>query len=174
MSFDVDDGGIKQMKLRLQRLRGVKGVANEELKACANDVAQKAKDMAPIDYGDLKRAIQVGRRGVQGAGGRFVKGVSNYDVFISGNTKVQDPKKLDRKDPVETVGEYVWEVHEHMGWASQPGKFMPSEESVQAGLEKGVEAGGKFMERAQEAMRQEVVKRMITVTAAYIQKTLDN
>lgn len=145
MSLDIGD--IERFKIQLSRLREVPNVANEELKQIADEVAQKARDMAPIDYGDLKRAIQVGRRGAQGAGGRFVSGVSNYDIFINERHPVSDPEK--RKHGVSHVGEYAWWVHEHMGWVSQPNpQFMPSAESVAAGAAKGVEAGGKFLERA--------------------------
>lgn len=145
MSLDLGD--IEKFKIQLSRLAEIPNVANEELKACADEVAKKARDMAPIDYGDLKQAIQVGRRGAQGAGGRFVSGLSNYEIFINERHPVSDAEK--RKHGVTHVGEYAWWVHEHMGWASRPSpQFNPSDRSVQEGLKRGVEAGGKFLERA--------------------------
>lgn len=145
MSLDLS--GIERFKIQLSRLHKVPNIANQELKDIAEEVAAKARDMAPIDYGDLKRAIQVGRRGVQGAGGRFISGMSNYDIFINERHPVSDPEKL--KHDVTHVGEYAWWVHEHMGWVGNPNpQFMPSEKSIAAGAEKGVAAGGKFLERA--------------------------
>lgn len=168
MEFNL--GEIQKIRLRLERLKELPQLLNEELRHCANDVAQVAKDMAPIDYGDLKDAIQVGRRGVQGAGGRFVSGMSNYEVFINERHPVSDPDKI--KHGVDHVGEYAWYVHEHMGWSGYDTGFMPSEKSVEAGLEKGVDAGGKFLERALEEMRVAIEARMASVNAKYV-KTVD-
>lgn len=157
--------GIERFKFQLSRLAEIPNLANEELRQCAEEVAQKARDMAPIDYGDLKKAIQVGRRGAQGAGGRFVAGLSNYEVFINERHPVSDPDKL--RHGVDYVGEYAWYVHEHMGWGTTPGTgtlhgkpFMPSEESVRAGHEKGVEAGGHFLTRALLELEQGIYARI--------------
>jgi hypothetical protein len=166
--------GIEQMKMRLTRLAKAPVIADAELKRCAEDVAQKARDMAPIDYGDLKRAIQVGRRGsdVRDSRGRFVSGYSTYEVFINNNTPVRDPSKLSRD--VTRVGDYVWWVHEHMGWASMPNPhFMPSDLSVQTGLAAGVEAGGMFMIRALYDMEDSVHERLASVVDTYVKTGLD-
>lgn len=133
--------GIDQMKIQLSRISHVKMIANEELRRCAEEVAETARLMAPIDYGDLRSAIQVGRRGVQGDGGRFIAGLSQYEVFINNNTPVEDFGKKE-----STVGEYAWKVHEHMGYGSRVTDYMPSAKSVAAGG--GFEVGGKFLERA--------------------------
>lgn len=61
MAFDLE--GIEQFKLQLSRLTEIPNLADQELKACAEEVAQKARDMAPYEYEDLKEAIQVARRG---------------------------------------------------------------------------------------------------------------
>lgn len=166
--------GIEQMKLRLMRLAKAPVIADAELKKCAEDVAQKARDMAPIDYGDLKRAIQVGRRGsdVRDSRGRFVSGYSTYEVFLNNNTPVRDPDKL--KHGVSRVGDYAWWVHEHMGWASMPNpEFMPSAISVAAGLAAGVEAGGMFMIRALYDMEDKIHERLARVVDTYVKTGLD-
>jgi hypothetical protein len=148
-----------RFRVRLERLKGVPEAVNEELRDCAHDLAQLSRDMAPIDYGDLKAAIKVGRRGVQGEGGRFVAGKSQYDVYVDEDQPVRDPDKID--EGVETVGEYAMEVHEHMGWESHPVKdFMPSEKSRREGAARGVEAGGKFMERALIELSPGIVSRL--------------
>lgn len=169
MSLDLGD--FEKLKLQLTRMREAPALANEELKRCAEDVAEMARNMAPIDYGDLKGAIQIGRRGAQGAGGRFMKGVSTYEVFINDKHPVSDPEKL--KHGVDYVGEYAWYVHEHMGWGAHDTGFMPSQYSVEEGARHGVDAGGKFLERAGEAMRAEIKLRLASVVFKYLE-SLDN
>lgn len=160
----MDTSGIGQLKLRLQRMGGIAEVADATLKEAAGELRDKARDMAPIDYGDLKAAITVRRLGAQGAGGRFVKGVSNYEVYVNNDAPVHD------KQGVDSVGEYAWLVHEHMGWASQPNpQFMPSQESVDAGLEKGVEAGGKFLERATLELKVKFEERLAAIVLKYLE-----
>lgn len=164
MSFEIE--GIEQIKLKLQRLNDVPQIADEELKKCAEDLADKARAMAPVDYGDLKEAIQVARRGAQGAGGRFVKGISNYEVLINNRHPVSDPFK--QKYGTDYVGEYAWYVHEHMGWGSNSADLMPSDKSIAAGAAAGVEAGGKFLERALEDMRDEIGMRLAQAVRKHI------
>lgn len=171
----LDTSGIEQVKLRLMRLSQVQSVADAELKKCAADLAQKARDMAPEDFKDLKRAIQVARRGsdVRDSRGRFVSGFSTYEVIVNNNAPVRDPDKI--KAGVTKVGDYAWWVHEHMGWASMPNpEFMPSEHSVQAGLAAGVEAGGMFMIRALYDMESQISERLAKVVTTYVQTGLDN
>lgn len=169
----LDTEGITQVRMRLMRLAKTPAIADEELKRCANDVAQKARDMAPIDYEDLRRAIQVARRGsdVRDSKGRFVSGYSTYEVLINDRTTVRDPEKLKRG--ITHVSEYAWWVHEHMGWASSPNKFMPSKRSVAAGLSAGVEAGGMFMVRALYDMEASIQQRLARVVARYIETEVD-
>lgn len=165
MGMEIE--GMEQVKLLLQRITGVVDVANAELKTMANEVAEVARDMAPIDYGDLKSAIKVRFEGAQGTGGRFVKGGGAYAIYIDNDTPVQDPFK--QKYGTETVGEYAWLVYQYMGYGNVPGflpdgrPFNPSEDSVKAGKEKGVDAGGLFLERAAIAKIDEIYQRMATI-----------
>ena len=140
--------GMELAKIRLQRTIGV-GLPNtmdSQVHAAAKEVQQRARDMAPIDYGELKAAIQLKRLGQQGAGGRFIKGFGIYEVWLNMNRPVRDPEKL--AQGFTTVGQYAWRVHEHMGWGNKPGAIKPSQKSIDAGRQAGVEAGGKFMDRA--------------------------
>ena len=139
--------GMKVLKIQMQRVAtALPNAVDAELRTVAYEVHEKAKAMAPIDYGDLKDAIKVRRLGVQGAGGRFIKGRSLYETYLDMNQAVRDPEKLD--DGYTRVGEYAWEVHQHMGWGGHWRPLMPSKKSVEAGRQAGVEAGGRFMERA--------------------------
>ena len=133
--------GLKEIQIKLERLRGLPQVADQELKAIAIEVKQTAKDMAPIDYGGLKKSIKIRRTGAQDSKtGRFVKGKSNYTVYIDNNTPTQGRKE-------KTVGEYAWFIHEHMGWGANKNVIMPSKKSIASGNGKD-EVGGKFLDRA--------------------------
>jgi hypothetical protein len=56
-----------------------------------------------------------------------------------------------------------------MGWGMNQTSFMPSEKSVQTGNAKGVEAGGKFLERAAEDMRDIISEKMAKIVYKYIE-----
>lgn len=149
MAFEFDDT-LERFKLQLSRLNEIPNIADQELKACAEEVAQKARNMAPYDYMDLIDAIQIARRGgARDARGRFVSGMSNYEVFINMRHPTQH-----KEAPSGTVADYAWEVHEHMGWGSTPGSiymkngepFMPNKERRTG--PHGEERGGRFIERA--------------------------
>ncbi|MCL2874775.1 MAG: HK97 gp10 family phage protein [Betaproteobacteria bacterium] len=158
MTLEID--GIERLKLQLSRLQDVPDMVNQELERCAKEVAKKARNMAPYEYKDLIDAIQVARRGAQGANGRFMKGVSNYEVYINEKHPVRDPSHKG----VRTVGEYAWIVHTHMGWGSTLGTlpggrpFMPNAERSSG--PNGEERGGRFLERALEEMRNEINARL--------------
>ncbi len=151
MSFDTN--GIDQIKLILRRAALLPAEMNGELKKMAQKTQKLAKDMAPIEYGDLKDAIKLQEVAGQGAKGRFAKGLRNYVVYIDNNHSVSEQRQ--KRNNIETVGEYAWFVHEYMGWGSHQGAmledgkpFMPSEKSVEEGQLHGVDAGGRFIERA--------------------------
>lgn len=159
--------GIEALKLKLMELAFAPVLVEVELEACARELRDKSRDMAPIDFGDLKSAIQDRRLGsaARSALGQFVKGSSSYEVFINMRTPVRDPKK---SGEFSTVGQYAWEVHEHMGYAGHETDHMPSKESVKAGRDAGVDAGGKFMERAALELVPKVNSRLMTVFNHYM------
>lgn len=161
MPFEV--GEFEQLKLQLRRLGNITEVTNQEMKAMAVELQQKAKNMAPRDYEDLMDAIQIRETAGQGAGGRFVKGVRNYEVYINNQHPVKDP---DRKG-VDHVGAYAWYVHEHMGWASAPKPFMPNKDRTTG--PNGEERGGMFMERAALELDHYFHMRLATVVRKYIE-----
>lgn len=173
MSFNTF--GIDELKIQLRRLENVPLIASETMKASAEELRQKARDMAPEDFGDLKRAIQTRATAAQGAGGRLV-GLRNYEVFVNNNTSVRDPKKIRGagKGAVK-VGDYAWLVHEYMGYGSVPGylpngrSFNPSAESIAAGEKAGVEAGGKFLERATISLEGKIQADMMRAIRKYVE-----
>lgn len=133
---------VREVQLKLERLKKLPTVLDQEMSVIAHEVQQTARAMAPIDYGGLKSAIKVRRtaetrKGVKG----FVKGKSSFYIYI-------DPMQpaIGRKE--NFVGEYAWLVHEHMGYGATIGPIMPSSQSIAAGAAQGEIAGGKFMDRA--------------------------
>lgn len=131
---------VREVKLKLERLKKLPNVLDQELGEIAQEVQQTARNMAPIQYGGLKQAIQVRRtaatqKGVKG----FVKGKSSFQIYINPMTPAPGHKE-------GVVGGYAWLVHEHMGWAGVPNVIMPSVASVAAG--NGEVVGGKFLDRA--------------------------
>lgn len=167
MSFTAD--GLAQLKLKLERLAFVPAIAEDELKLCALELRDKSRDMAPIDYGDLKKAIQIARRGsaTRNARGHFIKGESTFDVFVNGRTPVSDPDKL--KEGITLVADYAWEVHAHMGWAGNNQALMPSDKSVAEGRSHNVDAGGAFLERAAVVEMPKIHARLAKVVFNYTQ-----
>jgi hypothetical protein len=106
MSLNVN--GLDELKLRLQRLKGVPLAANAELKILAEETAALARRMAPVDKEKLEEAIKVRFEGTErNALGRFVTGGGAYTVFVDNSVPVEG-----RKD--KTVGDYAWEMHEHL------------------------------------------------------------
>lgn len=170
MGMDIE--GLEQVKLLLKRMNGAVDVASAELKMMANEVAETAKHMAPIDYGDLQSAIKVKVEREHGANGRFVKGGVSYAVYIDNDQPVQDPFK--QKYGVETVGEYAWIVYQYMGYGHVQGyldgkSFNPSEKSVNEGLKYGVEAGGLFLERAAVEKTHDIQERLAMIVRKYME-----
>lgn len=134
-------GGLQEVQLRLKRLKRLPNIADAEMRNIAFEIRSTAKMMAPVDYSNLRNAIKIRRTAGTEAGTQgFIKGLSNYTIYIDGNTPA-----LNRRE--KTVGEYAWMVHEHMGWGSTYGAIMPSEKSVLSG--NGTDpVGGKFLDRA--------------------------
>lgn len=168
MAFEHE--GLEATIAVLKRAAMLPVECNRELHLAALETQQTAKHMAPVDYADLQNAIQMRARN---SSGQFAKLGSvmvkmNYEIFVNDNHPVSDPKKI--KAGVSKVSAYSRQVHEYMGWGNTPGAsmgngkaFMPSEESVRAGLEHGVDAGGRFIDRAAEKTRETLHARLGTV-----------
>lgn len=163
MSFQTV--GINDLRIRINALNGSVDVATEEMRQLAFDIREKARDMAPIDYGDLKKSLKIRNMMGQDEKSRNDKGQAftgsrrQFIIYADNNLSLSHPT-ID----AQTVGDYVWEVHEYMGWSGHEATFMPSKDSVKAGEAHGVDAGGKFLERAVNEYRDSAESR---VTAAF-------
>ena len=164
MSFQTV--GISDLRIRINALNGSIDVATEEMRQLAFDIREKARDMAPIDYGDLKKSLKI--RNVMGRdeksrndkGQAFTGSRRQFIIYVDNDRPLIHPTKK-----ATTVGDYAWEVHEYMGWGNNVMPFMPSDHSVEVGWTHGVEAGGKFLERAVEFYRDSAETR---ITKAFL------
>lgn len=152
---------LREVKLKLERLKKLPNVLDQELNQIAQEVQETARNMAPIEYGGLRKAIQIRRisavqKGVKG----FVKGKSVFKIYINPNAPAPGHKNA-------TVGEYAWLVHEHMGWEGRPNTLMPSEKSVEASAMMGEVAGGKFLDRAMQKHRGKIKGKLTKVVRKF-------
>lgn len=158
--MSIETTGVGTLKAQLLRLGGVPAVVNEELKKCAEELAVLARKMAPVDKTNLEKSIKVRYEGTQGAGGRFVKGGGSYAVFV--DMKMSIPGR-DGK----VIGDYAWEMHEHL----HPfGHYNLGDKSLQKQMANpNVMVGGKFLERATEELRDKIQQRLARVVFKYVQ-----
>jgi hypothetical protein len=116
-----------------------------QMKVEAEKVAQKAREFAPVDHGNLEQAIKVREAG----GGRNELGQfarKSVEVYVDGEMPV--PER-----PGKTVGDYAYEMHEHLTPAG-PLQLGPKSEAKNAG---SGQVGGKYMERAGDAVAAEIL-----------------
>lgn len=156
----IDTEGIAQLRLKLQRLKGVEIVANAELKIGAMEMADLARKMAPVDKGNLEKAIKVRYEGSRGASGRFEAGGGMYTVYVDNNVPIEGREG-------KTVGDYAWEMHEYLTPYGNLRLGPLSQEKQDANPE--VMVGGKFMERAGEEMRLKINTKIAHVVFTYIE-----
>lgn len=108
----------------------------------AYQIRDTARKMAPVDEGNLEAAIKV--RGDTGrerdAFGRFQR--SEVDVYIDTDMPVPDR-------PGHTVGDYAYEIHEHL---TPAGTMRLGDKSELKQQTQNEEVGGGFMDRAVEAV----------------------
>lgn len=112
----------------------------------ANEIRELAVRMAPVDEANLEKAIKVspetpGR--ARDEAGRFTR--QEIEVYIDMNMPV--PGR-----PGKTVGDYAYEMHEHLT-PMGPLQLGP----LSAAKESGVQVGGGFMTRAMEQLSAGVI-----------------
>lgn len=138
--------GVEQMLLNLDtqgRKRVVKSLYAQALKL--RDLARK---FAPVDDGNLEKAILIHPERLEGAirdeRGRFAR--QEIEVYIDMEMPV--PER-----PGKTVGDYAYVVHEHVT-PYGPKNLGPLSELKQAGQSEIV--GGGFLERAAEEIEEQL------------------
>lgn len=140
----VEEAG--NMILRIEET--AKRRVRKKLIAKAREVQVLAIKMAPVDHGNLERAVKI-RGDQEGAVrdelGRFAK----VEVEVYVDEKAPIPER-----PGKTIGDYAYEMHEHLEPAG-PLKLGPRSQDKQAGQPEQV--GGKFMERAAMVVEEKIV-----------------
>lgn len=113
-------------------------------------IQQLAIKMAPIDKGNLEKAIKVRPetpgRARDEATGMFVR--QEIEVYIDMNMPV--PGR-----PGKTVGDYAYEMHEHLTPAG-PMKLGPLSEAKAS----GEQVGGAFLTRAMERLSEGLIQEL--------------
>jgi hypothetical protein len=149
----VETQGLDNLAILLQQVgeKAVKG-AIAAMRTEAETVAMYAREYAPIDHGNLEEAIKVRETGGgRNGAGQFVR--KSVEVYVD-----QDMPVPER--PGKTVGDYAYEVHEHMEPAG--GSMQRGEKSEAKDGGRNV-VGGGYMTRAAADAEKHVVA---AITAA--------
>jgi hypothetical protein len=148
---------VEEMLINLDT-DGRKRVVSALYKA-ALDTRKLARAMAPRDLANLEKAIKVrpeinsGR--LRDEFGRFQR--TEVEVYIDMDMPVDDPH---RKRPA-TVGDYAWEIHEHL---TPYGAKQLGEKSLdKQRRNSGIVVGGGFLERAATEIEQGLDERLRAV-----------
>ncbi len=133
--------GIMETEIMLvQVAENTKRRAVRKLHEKALEIAALARKYAPIDEGNLEKAIKVypetiGER-LRNEAGQFVR----QEVFVYVDTDMPVPER-----PGETVGKYAYTMHEHLTpfGPLNLGELSAAKQSGQREM-----VGGKYLERA--------------------------
>jgi len=131
--------------------------AIDRMRVEGQKVAQKARDYAPVDEGNLEKAIKVSDTG----GGRNDLGQftrKSVVIYVDGDMPV--PER-----PGKTVGDYAYDIHEHL---EPVGPKKRGERSEQKDAGRNV-VGGAFLTRAMNDSE----KAVLNGVAAEIKDVLD-
>lgn len=155
MGVQVEGIDLLMFRLRRGGAKAQKGLSQAMLQE-AMDIRDLARQMAPVDEGDLERAIKVrqppGTR-QRDALGRFVS--ASFIIEVDGD----EPAGTNREGKVTTVGDYAYVMHEHLApfGTYNLGKRSRAKQAANP----GVMVGGKYLERAVAEIEQGLVNRLI-------------
>lgn len=152
MGVEVD--GVEKLMFLLRQggSRAVKG-AFQQMKKEGEKIADLARLMAPVDEGDLEKAIQT--RAVGGGrseGGQFAQ--KQIIIEIDGDR----PAGVNREGQISVVGDYAYLMHEHLTPFGHY-RLGPRSQAKQAGS--SVMVGGKYLERAVAEVEKGLINRII-------------
>lgn len=152
--------GVAELALNLRQLSEKTSKALfEGMLEMGEEIAERARDYAPVDEGDLESAIQTDVTNRDGSG-RFIK--REVSVFINTSLPVSTGG---------TVGNYAMFIHEHLepygtGLAGYLGK-----RSVAKDGGRGI-VGGKFLERAVLEVSVEKIETLRALVSSSMKSTL--
>ncbi len=142
--------GIMETEIMLAHVaENTKRRAVRKLHEKAKEIAALARKYAPIDEGNLEKAIKVfpetiGER-ARNEAGQFVR----QEVFVYVDMDMPVPER-----PGETVGKYAYRMHEHLTpfGPLNLGELSAAKQSGQREM-----VGGKYLERAMNEIGESVV-----------------
>lgn len=154
MGVEVD--GIEELKFLL-RQAGAKGgkSAFRQMKKEAMEIRDLARQMAPVDEGDLESAIVVNEvgGGRDKETGRFMQ--KAIAIEVDGDQTVGNASTGEAR----TVGDYAYIMHEYL---APYGRFKLGKRSrAKQAANPGVMVGGKYLERAVAEREQGLIRRII-------------
>lgn len=147
--------GVEELLLRLQRAeREVLKGAVDQMREEAKGIRDLARKMAPVDEGDLEKAIKYEEQRGRDARGRFA--ATTFLIGVDSTVVANSPNREGQKIK---VGDYAYIMHEHL---TPYGRYNlgPKSQAKQSGQQEMV--GGKFLERAAAEKEQGLVNRMLT------------
>ena len=150
--------GLDELKFILEKL-GKSAPSNTlaAMKKEALKIQSLAVKMAPVDDGDLEKAIKVSTEGGGRDGlGRFAS--KSVTIYV-------DSDMPDTSRPGKSVGDYAYEMHEHLTPFGSL-KLGPKSVSKQSGQSELV--GGGYLERAADEVEEGIAKRLSKAAKADI------
>lgn len=152
MSVQVTGADELKYLLRQAGERAVKG-AFDQMRKEAKRIESLAKQMAPVDEGDLEDAIQmVETGGGRDNLGRFSRKSITIEVDMNASAGV------DSQGRPRTVGAYAYTMHEHL---TPYGEFRLGKKSRAKQASQSVMVGGKYLERAMEEVMPGLIERVV-------------
>jgi hypothetical protein len=152
----VVTGAIEAQEMLLNIDSNTKRRAFGAILEGAKEIQELAIKMAPIDKGNLEEAIKIdeGGSGRDAATGRFTR--KEVSVYVDMSMPVPDR-------PGKTVGDYAYEMHEHL---TPVGPLQLGERSQEKQEGSSVVVGGGFMERALDALKERIVNQVAAATSS--------
>lgn len=133
--------GVEELMFLL-RQNGQKAVrgAFSQMRTEATGIRDLARQMAPVDEGDLEAAIVTREVGGRDSAGRFAQ--KQIVIEVDGDA----PAGADREGNVRTVGAYAYLMHEHLTPFGPYG--LGPRSRLKQSSNPSVMVGGRFLERA--------------------------
>lgn len=154
--FLLKQGGAKAMKGAIEQMRK-EGAEMRDL----------AREMAPVDEGDLEKAIKMRETG----GGRTGTGqFRRKEIVIEVDGDM--PAGTNKEGKTVTVGDYAYEIHEHMTPAGTRFRLGPKSRAKQDGQSTIV--GGKYLERAVVEKEKGLVNRVVEAVSEALDDSFDD
>lgn len=151
----VEVEGVEEL-IYLLRQKGKKAVkgAFTQMRQEAKDIRDLAREMAPVDEGDLERAIVT--REVGGGRDEFSGQFVRKEIVIEVDGEVN--AGTNREGKQSKVGDYAYIMHEHL---APFGSFKLGKRSRAKQAASNVLVGGKYLERAVAEREKGLINRII-------------